>query len=66
MRAQVQVEASFRAGVATSLDLTDADNKRFTATSAAAQARSVVDQRQAELTAAEGHLYTSMVDSPQQ
>ncbi len=66
VRAQAQVDASFKAGVATSLDLTDADNKRFTATSAAAQARSVVDLRHAELAAAEGHLYSAMVADEKQ
>jgi len=66
VRAQAQVEASFKAGVATSLDLTDADNKRFTATSASAQARSVVDLRQAQLAAAEGHLYAAMVNDDKQ
>ena len=58
-RAQAQVDASYKAGVATSLDLTDADNKKFTASSAAAQARAAVEVRKAELVAAEGKLYSS-------
>lgn len=64
-RAQTQVDASFKAGVATSLDLSDADNKRFSATSGAAQARTVVDLRKAELAAAEGHLFSAMVGDEQ-
>jgi outer membrane protein len=57
-RAQVQVEASARAGVATSLDLSDADQRKFAAQSAAAQARTAVEVRKAEIAAAEGRLYT--------
>ena len=56
-RAQVQVDASYRAGVATSLDLSDADQQRFSAQSATAQARSDLEVRKAELSAAEGRLY---------
>jgi outer membrane protein len=56
-RAQVQVEVSARAGVATSLDLSDADQRKFAAQSAAAQARSTVEIRKAEIAAAEGRLY---------
>jgi outer membrane protein TolC len=59
-RAQEQVEASYRAGVATSLDLTDADNKRFAATSGAAQARATVEVRRAEVAAAEGRLFDDL------
>jgi len=59
-RAQEQVEASYRAGVATSLDLTDADNKRFAAASAAAQARATVEVRRAEVAAAEGRLFDDL------
>jgi hypothetical protein len=50
------VEASAQAGVATSLELSDADTRRFLAASAAAQARAAVDIRRAELAAAEGRL----------
>jgi len=56
-RAQVQVEASYRAGVSTSLDLSAADQTRFEAQSAVAQARAELEIRKAELAAAEGRLY---------
>lgn len=56
-RAQKQVDAAARAGVATSLDLSDADQKRFAAASAAAQARAALEIRKAEIAAAEGRLY---------
>jgi outer membrane protein TolC len=56
-KAQTQVEAGARAGVATSLDLSDADQKRFAAASAAAQARAALEVRKAEVAAAEGRLY---------
>jgi outer membrane protein TolC len=59
-RAQEQVEASYKAGVATSLDLTDADNKKFAAASAAAQARATVEVRRAEIAAAEGRLFEDL------
>ena len=57
-RAQEQVEASYRAGVATSLDL--ADNKKFAAASGAAQARATVEVRRAEVAAAEGRLFDDL------
>jgi outer membrane protein TolC len=60
-RAQAQVDASYKAGVATSLDLTDADNKKFMAQSGAAQARAALEIRKAELIAAEGRLYSTTV-----
>jgi outer membrane protein len=56
-RAQVQVDASYRAGVATSLDLSDADQKKFAAQSAAAQSRADLEMRRAEMAAAEGRLF---------
>ncbi len=56
-KAQAQGSASYRAGVATSLDLSDADQKRFAAASAAAQARAALEIRKAEVAAAEGRLY---------
>ena len=59
-RAQEQIEVAAKAGVATSLDLTDADNKRFAAESAAAQSRALVDIRRAEIAAAEGRLAKSV------
>ncbi len=55
-RAQKQLESAYQAGVATSLELTDMDNKRFLAASSAAQARAQVQVRQVELAAAEGRL----------
>ncbi|GAC1344961.1 MAG: hypothetical protein NVSMB23_20500 [Myxococcales bacterium] len=59
-RAQVQIDASARAGVATSLDLTDADNRLFQARSAVAQARTSLDVRRAEVAVAEGRLFQSV------
>lgn len=59
-RAQQQLEVSARAGVATSLDLTDADNKKFGAESSAAQSRAALEIRKAEVAAAEGRLYESV------
>jgi outer membrane protein TolC len=56
-RAQVQVEASYRAGVSTSLDLSVADQQKFAAQSAAAQARAQLEVRRAEVAAAAGRLY---------
>lgn len=55
-RAQKQVESAFSAGFATSLEVSDIDNKRFFAASAAAQARSQYEIRKVELAAAEGRL----------
>ena len=43
--------------MATSLDLSDADQKKFAAQSAAAQARSALAVRRAEVAAAEGKLF---------
>jgi outer membrane protein len=62
-RVQKQVEASAQAGVATSLELSDADTRRFLATSNAAQARAAVDIRRAELAAAEGKLAAYVTES---
>jgi outer membrane protein TolC len=56
-RTQAQVEASYRAGISTSLDLSTADQTRFEAQSAVAQARADLEIRKAELAAAEGKLY---------
>ena len=55
-RAQKQLESAVGAGVSTTLELSDIDNKRFLAASAAAQARSQVEIRKVELAAAEGRL----------
>jgi outer membrane protein TolC len=63
-RTQVQIDASYRAGVATSLDLTTADQARFEAQSTAAQARAELEIRKAELAAAEGRLYELSQLSP--
>ncbi len=57
-RAQKQLGAAFQAGFATSLEVSDMDNKRFLAASAAAQARAQVQIRKVELAAAEGRLAT--------
>jgi outer membrane protein len=56
-RAQVQVQASYRAGVSTSLDLQAADQQRFDAQSNVAQARAELEIRKAELAATVGMLY---------
>jgi outer membrane protein len=58
-RAQAQVDASYRAGVATSLDVSVADQEKFAAQSTAAQARAQLEIRRAELAAATGRLYES-------
>jgi len=58
-RAQAQVDASYRAGVATSLDVSDADQKKFAAQSAVAQSRAQREIRRAELAVAAGLLYES-------
>lgn len=55
-RAQKQLESAYQAGVATSLELSDMDNKRFLAASAAAQAKAQVEVRKVEVAAAEGRL----------
>jgi outer membrane protein TolC len=59
VKQQQQVEASYRAGVATSLDLSDADQRKFLAQATAAQARAEVEQRKAELAASISALYRS-------
>lgn len=59
-RVQKQVETSAQAGVATNLELSDADQKRFQANSSAAQARANLQIRYAELAAAEGRLYRAI------
>jgi outer membrane protein len=56
-RTQAQVDASYRAGIATSLDVSDADQRKFAAQSAAAQSRAELEIRKAELAAAEGRLF---------
>jgi outer membrane protein len=59
-RAQAQIDASARAGVATSLDLSDADNRLFQARSSVSQARTALDVRRAEIAVAEGRLFQSV------
>lgn len=55
-RAQKQIESAFQSGVATSLEVSDIDSKRFFAASSAAQARAQLEIRKVELAAAEGRL----------
>ncbi len=55
-RAQKQIESAYQSGVATSLEVSDIDSKRFFAASAAAQARAQLEIRKVELVAAEGRL----------
>jgi outer membrane protein TolC len=59
VRTQVQVEASYRAGVSTSLDLSVADQQKFAAQSTTAQSRAQLEIQRASLAAAEGRLYES-------
>jgi len=56
-RTQVQVDASYRAGVSTSLDLQAADQQKFDAQSNVVQARTELEIRKAELAATVGMLY---------
>ncbi|MBM4776112.1 MAG: TolC family protein [Archangiaceae bacterium] len=55
-RAQKQVGAAYEAGLTTSLEVSDVDNKRFLAASSAAQSRAQLEIRKVELAAAEGRL----------
>jgi len=55
-RAQKQIESAYAAGFSTNLEVTDVDNKRFLAASAAANARAQVELRKLEVAAAEGRL----------
>ena len=55
-RAQREIDNAVKQGVATGLEQSDIDSKRFFAASAAAQARSQIQVRQLELVAAEGRL----------
>jgi outer membrane protein TolC len=55
-RAQKQVGAAYENGLTTSLEVSDVDNKRFLAASAAAQSRAQLEIRKVELAAAEGRL----------
>lgn len=60
VRVQEQIGASSKAGLATTLDVIDADNRRFGAASAVVQARTNVEVRRAELMANEGRLFASL------
>ncbi len=55
-RAQKQIGSAFEAGLATSLEVSDIDSKRFFAVSSSAQARAQLEVRKVELAAAEGRL----------
>lgn len=55
-RAQRQIGSAYESGLATSLEVSDIDSKRFFAASSAAQARSQLEVRKVELAAAEGRL----------
>jgi len=60
-QAQTQVETGYRSGVATNLELSDADAQRFFAQSTVAQLRAALNVRRAEVAAAEGRLYRDLV-----
>ncbi|MBS2022583.1 MAG: TolC family protein, partial [Deltaproteobacteria bacterium] len=64
-RAQSQVDASAKAGLATSLDLVDADNRRFLASSNVVQARTSLEVRRAELLTIEGKLFEQLAATKQ-
>ena len=55
-RAQREIDNAVKGGLATALELSDIDSKRFFAQSATAQARSQLQLRKVELAAAEGRL----------
>jgi outer membrane protein len=55
-KAQKQLDSVFKAGLVSSLEMFDIDNKRFLAASAAAQAKAQLEIRKLELAAAEGRL----------
>jgi outer membrane protein len=55
-RAQREIDNAVKGGLATALELSDIDSKRFFAQSATAQARSQLQVRKVELAAAEGRL----------
>ncbi|HEX8536007.1 MAG TPA: TolC family protein, partial [Cystobacter sp.] len=59
-RVQQQVAAGYKAGMATSLEMSDADTRRFLAASSAAQARSQLEVRRVELVAAAGRIAASL------
>lgn len=55
-KAQKQLDAAFQLGLATALELSDIDNKRFFAASQVAQVRAQLEVRKVEMLAAEGRL----------
>ncbi len=55
-QAQKEVDQLQQNGLATNLEVSDADSQRFLAESAAAQAQAACQVRRAELAAAEGRL----------
>jgi outer membrane protein len=55
-RAQAQIESAQKAGFVTNLEVTDIDNRKFLAASAAAQAKATLELRKLELAASEGRL----------
>jgi outer membrane protein TolC len=59
--AQAEVDQLQKNGLATNLELSDADSQRFQAESAAAQAKAALEVRRAELAAAEGRLIPTAV-----
>jgi outer membrane protein len=59
-RVQQQISAGFKAGVATSLEMSDADTRRFLAASTAAQSRAQLEVRRVELAAAAGRIAASL------
>jgi outer membrane protein TolC len=64
-RVQQQVAAAYKAGVATNLELSDADTRRFFAASAAAQARATLEIRRVELAGAAGRIAASLEQEQQ-
>jgi outer membrane protein len=64
-RVQKQVAAAFRAGMSTSLEMSDADTRRFLAASAAAQARATLEIRRVELAGAAGRIAASLEETEQ-
>jgi len=66
-RGQRAAESAWKAGVGTSLEVSDLDSKRFLAASAAAQARAQLEIRKVELAAAEGRLaFTLGIPEPEE
>ncbi len=64
-RVQQQVAAAYKAGMSTSLEMSDADTRRFLAASAAAQSRAMLEIRRAELAGAAGRIAASLEQEQQ-